>query len=72
MNRFFRWVIRISLGLLAVLIVAFGALFIYDRFAAVLLIAILIHPLVGNTRPPPIAEDQLAFANLRGTTPAAT
>jgi hypothetical protein len=65
MKRLFRWVIRLSLGLLAVLIVAFGALFIFDRVAAVLLIAILIYPLVGNTQPPPIAEDQLAAPNLR-------
>src|SRR5215469_5978391 len=67
MKRMFRWAIRISLTLLAALIVLFGALLIYEGVTTghSLLIAILIQPLVANTRPPPIAEDQLTTANLR-------
>jgi hypothetical protein len=53
-----------SLGLLAVLLIAaLGALLIFTPGEALLLIGILVQPLFYNTRPPPIAEDQLAGAN---------
>jgi hypothetical protein len=62
-RRWLRWMIRIGLGIVATLGVAVVALFIYNPSGTVLLTAIFLQPLLANTRPPPIAEDQLAGAN---------
>jgi hypothetical protein len=58
-GRWFRWVIRISLGFPAILIVPIAALFILNPEGTIILIGVLIAPLIQNTHPPPIAEDQL-------------
>lgn len=59
MRRWFRWVTHISLGLLGILVVLVAALFILNPLGAVM----LLHSLIGNKHPPPIAEDQLAGAS---------
>jgi hypothetical protein len=51
-SRWFRWTIRILLGCIALVGVAFAALFIKDPIAARLLLAMLVYPLFGNTSPP--------------------
>lgn len=63
-RRWLRWIIRISLVFLAVITAAIAALFIVNPTGALLLVAMLIHPLVANTSPPSIAESELAGANL--------
>src|SRR5688500_11203499 len=70
MRRWFRWVTRISLGLLAILIVLIVALFILNPSGTILGAAMLHHSLFGNTHPPPIAEDQLAGASWPSQTEA--
>ena len=61
----FRWAIRISFGIIAVLGAATAAMFILDPDGTVLSIAVILQPIVGNTRPPPIAQDQLAGMDWR-------
>jgi hypothetical protein len=61
-RRWYQWVIRISLGFLAILIVPVVVLFILKPEGTMILIGVLIAPLIHNTHPPPIAEDQLAGA----------
>jgi hypothetical protein len=64
-RRWLLWAIRIVSGIFAILAVAFGALAFINPEGAWLLFAILIGPLVSNTRPPPMLEDQLAHTDLR-------
>jgi hypothetical protein len=63
-RRWFRRVIRISLGFLAILIVPVAVLFILKPEVTIILIGVLIAPLIYNTHPPPIAEDQLVGASI--------
>jgi hypothetical protein len=62
-RRWPRWIIRISLVFLAVITAAVAALFIANPAAVLMLLAMLINPLVANTSPPSITENELAGAN---------
>jgi hypothetical protein len=57
-----RRVILISSGFIALLISIIAVGFALNPGATYLLLAMLIQPLIANTRPPPIAEDQLTGA----------
>jgi hypothetical protein len=59
---------RIGLGLLGALALVMATLFLWKPEATLLLLAILVDPLFENTRPPPIAADQVAGANLQNQT----
>jgi hypothetical protein len=65
MKRWLRWPIRIALGLLGILAAAIAALLLWKPRETWLLLAILIHPLIANTRPPAIAADQFVDANFQ-------
>jgi hypothetical protein len=61
----FRWIIRISLWLIAVLGAALAVIFLWNPSAAWLLVAIGLLSIFGNTIPPPIAKDQLVGMDWR-------
>lgn len=63
MSRWLRWVIRIGVGILAVSGAITATLFFLDPGGTIIVLALLVQPLVSNTHPPPIAEDQLVVAN---------
>lgn len=65
MGYLFRWAIRISLGIIAVLGVAIATIFILNPTGALLGIAVILQSIFGNTRPPPIAKDQLVGMDWR-------
>ena len=62
--RWFRWVIRIGLGFVALLAAGFAALFIRNPDTALIFLLILIQPLIANSNPPAIAKDQLTGVTL--------
>ena len=62
-RRWLRWVTRIGLGLLAILAAGVAVLFFLNPEATLLLFAILINPIVSNTRPPAIVADELVGAS---------
>jgi hypothetical protein len=64
-RRWLQWTIRIVAGIFALLALAFGALAFKNSEGAWLLFAMLIGPLVTNTRPPPMLENQFAHTDLR-------
>lgn len=63
-----RWPIRIGFGLLGFIVAAIAALFVWKPQETFLLFAILIHPLIANTRPPQIAADQFVGATFQNQT----
>jgi hypothetical protein len=59
-SRWLLWTVRIILGVVALLGAGIAVLFAINPGAAMLLLAVLIHPLVGNTSPPAMLKDDIA------------
>ncbi len=69
-RRWFWWPVRIGLGFLGFVVLMIAGLFLWKPEATLLLLEILFHPLLENTRPPTIAADQFGgatFQNQRET-----
>lgn len=60
-----RWAVRVSLAVIAVLCAAFVVTLVLSPSAAMLLVGISLQYIFGNTRPPPIARDQLVGMDWR-------
>jgi hypothetical protein len=59
-SRWFRWTVRIFLGLVALLGAGLATLFISNPTGTPLLLGILIQSLVGNTKPPEMYKAEIA------------
>jgi hypothetical protein len=60
-----RRTLRISLAIITVLCVAFAIILALNPSAAIILAGICLQSIFGNTRPPPIARDQLVDMDWR-------
>jgi hypothetical protein len=58
--RWFRWTVRILLGGVALLGTALAVLIVINPGAAIILFAMRVFPLFGNTSPPPMFEADVA------------
>jgi hypothetical protein len=59
-SRWFRWVTRIILGFVALLVVGLAGLFVANPGATLIIVRMLVYPLFGNISPPPMFAADVA------------